>query len=77
MNSKLKLNCHRSAERVSFAVNHYKSHAYEPYKLSEWVSLFGEVYSAHFVREFMLCNDGMVRVRRMATFGNWSDRFGK
>ncbi len=72
-----KLNCSVSAERIQRAVSHYRTNAYEPYTLSQWLSMFGEVYSAHFMREFALCRDGMVRVRRLATFGAWADSFGK
>lgn len=75
--TKPKLNCNVSAERMRRAVAHYRANAYEPQSRQEWVRQFGEVYSAHFVREFCLCKDGMVRVRRLSTFGKWTDSFGK
>jgi hypothetical protein len=68
-----KINCTISIERMKRAVRHYRGAAYEPFTLNNWVLQFGEVYSAHFVREFCLCKDGMVRVRRLSSFGKWAD----
>jgi hypothetical protein len=76
MTHKVKMNCSISAKRIHGAVSHYRSNAFEPCTLREWIAKFGEVYSAHFVREFCLCKDGMVRVRRVSTFGKWADEFG-
>jgi hypothetical protein len=69
------MTCRDSIDAIKRAVNHYRSNAFEPYSLTEWVNRFGKVYSAHFVREFCLCKDGMVRVRRLSTFGKWVDSF--
>lgn len=73
MSQHAKLNCRISIDRIKSAVTHYYANAFEPYTLRNWLSMFGEVYSAHFAREFCLCKDGMVRIRRMDTFGHWSD----
>ena len=71
------MNCSISIGRLTRAVQFYRASAYEPFSLHEWISLFGEVYSAHFIREFCLCKDGMVRVRRLSTFGKYTDSFTK
>ena len=68
-----KMNCAISIERMKRAVRHYRDTAFEPLTLNNWILQFGEVYSAHFVREFCLCKDGMVRVRRLPSFGKWAD----
>ena len=68
-----KMNCAVSIERMKHAVRHYRDNAGDPFTLNSWMSQFGEVYSAHFVREFCLCKDGMVRVRRLPSFGKWAD----
>ena len=73
--AKAKLNCAVSIERMQRAVESYRNSAFEPHTLREWISRFDEVYSAHFVREFCLCKDGMVRVRRLDTFGRYTDSF--
>ena len=75
--TKPKMTCAQSIARMQSAVNSYRSRAYEPVTLHEFIALYGEVYSAHFVREFALCKDGMVRVRRLASFGKWADSCGK
>ena len=70
-----RMTCSISIERLTRAVQFYRASAYEPFSLREWISRFGEVYSAHFAREFCLCKDGMVRVRRLSTFGKYVDSF--
>ena len=73
MKQHTKMNCRISIDRIKSAVQHYRANAFEPYPLRDFISMFGEVYSAHFIREFCHCKDGMVRVRRLGTFGRWSD----
>ena len=73
MRQHTKMNCRVSIDRIKTAVRHYRSNAFEPCSLRDFISMFGEVYSAHFIREFCHCKDGMVRVRRIDTFGRWSD----
>lgn len=68
-----KMTCAKSIERLKRAVSSYRQSAFEPVTLNEWIQRYGTVYSAHFVREFCLCKDGMVRVRRLATFGRYAD----
>ena len=62
MKTTARMTCHTSIETMARAVAHYRANAFEPFTLREWISHFGEVYTAHFVREFCLCKDGMVRM---------------
>ncbi len=67
------MNCHESIQRTKRAVKAYRDSAHEPMTMNQWIARFGAVYTVHFAREFCLCKDGMVRARRLSSFGKWAD----